>query len=79
MVKKLLFATNNLHKLREVKEIIGNSFSILSLKDVSIEEDIPETNKANRERLALFFLVRHFREFPESLQLSPDGGEEGFI
>jgi XTP/dITP diphosphohydrolase len=44
MVKKLLFATNNLHKLKEVKEIIGNSFSILSLKDVSIEEDIPETS-----------------------------------
>ena len=44
MVEKLLFATNNLHKLREVQEIIGTSFSILSLKDVSIEGDIPETS-----------------------------------
>jgi len=44
MVKQLLFATNNLHKLREVQEIIGTSFSILSLKDVSIEGDIPETS-----------------------------------
>jgi XTP/dITP diphosphohydrolase len=44
MVEKLLFATNNLHKLREVQEIIGTSFIILSLKDVSIEGDIPETS-----------------------------------
>ena len=42
MVEKLLFATNNLHKLREVQEIIGDSFRILSLKDVSFEGDIPE-------------------------------------
>ena len=44
MVEKLLFATNNLHKLREVQEIIGTSFIILNLKDVSIEGDIPETS-----------------------------------
>ena len=44
MIVKLLFATNNLHKLREVREITGNSFRILSLKDLSIEEDIPETS-----------------------------------
>ena len=44
MVEKLLFATNNLHKLREVQEIIGPRFSILSLKDVSIQGDIPETS-----------------------------------
>jgi XTP/dITP diphosphohydrolase len=44
MVEKLLFATNNLHKLREVQEIIGDSFRILSLKDVSFEGDIPETS-----------------------------------
>lgn len=44
MPDKLLFATNNLHKLREVQEIIGISFHILSLRDVSINEDIPETS-----------------------------------
>lgn len=44
MINKLLFATNNLHKLREVQEIIGNSFTILSLKDISIEGDLPETS-----------------------------------
>jgi len=44
MIEKLLFATNNLHKLREVQEIVGSAFDILSLKDVSFEEDIPETS-----------------------------------
>lgn len=44
MLEKLLFVTNNPHKLREVREIIGTSFIILSLKDVSIEGDIPETS-----------------------------------
>jgi XTP/dITP diphosphohydrolase len=44
MTQKLLFATNNLHKLREVQEIIGTAFQLLSLKDVAINEDIPETS-----------------------------------
>ncbi len=41
----LLFATNNQHKLREVQEILGGSFRILSLKDVSIDIEIPETQE----------------------------------
>ena len=44
MIDKLLFATNNLHKLREVQEIVGSLFQVLCLKDVSIQEDIPETS-----------------------------------
>jgi XTP/dITP diphosphohydrolase len=44
VIDKLLFATNNLHKLREVREIVGNLFSILCLNDVYIKEDIPETS-----------------------------------
>jgi len=39
----LLFATNNPHKLREIREIMGSEFRILSLKDVSLDTDIPET------------------------------------
>jgi XTP/dITP diphosphohydrolase len=44
MIEKLLFATNNLHKLREVQEIVGDHFKILCLRDLSINEDIPETS-----------------------------------
>ena len=39
---KLCFATNNDHKLREVREVLGDSFEILSLKDVGCEEELPE-------------------------------------
>jgi XTP/dITP diphosphohydrolase len=42
---KLLFATNNRHKLREVREILGDIVSILSLSDISFEAEIPETQE----------------------------------
>ncbi len=42
-MKKLVFATSNENKIREVKEILGNSYEIISLKDIGCEEDIPET------------------------------------
>lgn len=40
---KLVFATNNLHKLKEVQEMLSNSIEILSLKDIGCFEDIEET------------------------------------
>ena len=39
----LVFATNNEHKLAEVREIAGSSFLIFSLKDIGCFDDIPET------------------------------------
>lgn len=42
-MKEIVFATNNAHKLRELREIAGDKFNILSLKDINCEEDIPET------------------------------------
>jgi XTP/dITP diphosphohydrolase len=39
---ELVFASNNPHKVKEIKSIIGNSFKLLSLTDVNILEDIPE-------------------------------------
>jgi len=39
----LVFATNNEHKLTEVKEIVGGDFRILSLKEIGCFDDIPET------------------------------------
>jgi XTP/dITP diphosphohydrolase len=43
MEQCLVFATNNEHKLTEVREIIGDSFRVLSLKDIGCFDDIPET------------------------------------
>ena len=40
---KLVFATNNLHKLREVQEMLSNAIEVLSLKDIGCFEDIEET------------------------------------
>lgn len=39
---KLVFATHNLGKLKEVQEITGNRFQLLSLADIGFAEDIPE-------------------------------------
>lgn len=42
-MKEIVFATNNEHKLRELREIAGDKFKILSLKDIDCHDDIPET------------------------------------
>lgn len=38
----LVFASNNEHKIKEIKSLLGNSFTLLSLHDINIREDIPE-------------------------------------
>lgn len=42
-MRKLVFATNNTHKLDEVRNITGNQVNIVSLSDINCHEDIPET------------------------------------
>ncbi len=41
---KLLFATNNAHKLMEVSRLLDDSFTIVTPREVGITEDIPETS-----------------------------------
>ena len=43
MKKKLVFATNNAHKLDEISSILGEKVELLSLKDIHCHVDIPET------------------------------------
>ena len=40
---KLVFATNNKHKLQEVRDIVGDRVEVLSLADINCYDDIPET------------------------------------
>lgn len=40
---KIVFATSNPNKIREVNEILGDRFEIIGLKDIGCEEEIPET------------------------------------
>lgn len=39
---KLVFATNNKHKLEELQAILGDHFTLLSLKDIECFDEIPE-------------------------------------
>ncbi len=41
-MKTIIFATNNQHKINEIKFIVGSQYQIVSLKDAGIDIDIPE-------------------------------------
>ena len=43
MKRKLVFATNNAHKLEEVSAILSDKIELLSLNDINCHTDIPET------------------------------------
>lgn len=48
MNMKLVFATNNIHKVREASEILGKGFEIVTPAQLGITEDIPETGNTLR-------------------------------
>lgn len=41
-MRRLIFATNNAHKLEEVRAIVGSQFELVTLREAGITEDIPE-------------------------------------
>jgi XTP/dITP diphosphohydrolase len=42
-LRKIVMATNNAHKLSEIRQIVGDTLDILSLSDIDCYDDIPET------------------------------------
>ena len=80
---KLVFATNNKHKLQEVRAIVENSVEILSLSDIECYDDIPET--ADTLQGNALIKARHIYEkygvdcFADDTGLEVDalGGEPG--
>ena len=42
-MKELIMATNNAHKLQEVRQILGERFLVKGLAEIGCHEDIPET------------------------------------
>jgi len=42
---KLVFATNNQHKLQEIEQILGDSIELLNLNDINCDEEIPENQE----------------------------------
>ena len=80
---KIVFATNNQHKLQEIMEILGDQFEILSLADIGCHEDIPETGntlEANAHQKAEYvFDHYHIDCFADDTGLEVDalGGAPG--
>lgn len=60
--KKIVFATNNAHKLDEIRKIAGGEWHILSLADINCFDDIPETGKTLEENAMqkAMFVKEHY-------------------
>jgi len=43
-MKKIVFATSNQHKLKEVRQLLDGMFELLSLEDIGCKEELPETS-----------------------------------
>lgn len=80
---KIVFATNNKHKLEEIKDILGKDFEIVSLDEIGCHEDIPETGLILEEnaRQKSSYIVEHYNHdcFADDTGLEVDSlnGEPG--
>ena len=52
-MKKLVFASNNAHKLQEVRAIMPANITVLSLRDIGFEADIEETGTTLEQNSAI--------------------------
>jgi len=80
---KLVFATNNLNKLSEIRSLVTTGIEILSLKDINCNEELPETNPTLQEnalqKAKYVFDNYGFNCFADDTGLEIDalGGEPG--
>jgi XTP/dITP diphosphohydrolase len=80
---KLVFATNNAHKLREVSQVVGDKFTLITPRECGIDEDIPEeqpTLEGNALQKARYIYARTGLDcFADDTGLEVDalGGEPG--
>ena len=83
--KKIVFATNNAHKLEELRQIMGDQYQVLSLADINCHEDIPETapNIEGNARIKAEYVKQHYGYdcFSDDTGLEIDalGGEPGVM
>jgi len=62
MQQKIVFATNNPHKIKEISDLLGDHFLLLSLNDIGFTGDIPEnqtTLEGNALEKAWFIFKRY--------------------
>ena len=80
---KIVFATNNAHKLEEIRNILGQSIEVLSLSDIGCHVDIPETGTTLEEnamqKAHYVWEHYHFDVFADDTGLEVDalGGAPG--
>ena len=75
---KIVFATNNQHKLEEIRQILGEKFEVLSLNDIGCHDDIPETGKTLEEnaRMKAEYVWEHHLSHAETPIFADDTGLE---
>ena len=71
-MKKLIVASNNAHKLKEIRQILGNRFEILSLKDIGLEIEVEETGTTFEENALI--KAKAVYELSGMYALSDDSG-----
>lgn len=82
-MKEIVFATNNAHKLQEIREILGEHFRVLSLADIGCHADIPEDGQtlAENSMQKAYWVWEHYHidVFADDTGLEVDalGGEPG--
>lgn len=82
-MKKIVFATNNAHKLQELSQMIGEHYEVLGLSDIGCHEDIPETadNIEGNAMMKARYVKEHYGYdcFSDDTGLEIDalGGEPG--
>lgn len=79
-MKKILFASNNQNKIKEIKDIVKD-YEVISLKDAGIDIDIPETGTTFEENAfikadTIALLIKDNPQFKDTIILADDSGLE---
>lgn len=80
---ELVFASNNINKVREINDILGTSFTLLSLLDLNISEEIPENeftlegNALQKARFIYNLTGRNVFADDTGLEVEALGGKPG--
>lgn len=80
---RIVFATNNSHKLDEIRNILGSSFEVMSLNELGCHDDIPETGTTleenARQKAQYIYDKYHCNVFADDtgLEVNALGGKPG--
>lgn len=83
MKERIVFATNNAHKLKEIREILDSRYEVLSLNDIGCHDEIPEDYETleenSREKAEYIFRKYGMSCFADDTGLEVDalGGAPG--